>query len=552
MVSLRLQPTSLDYALAHITAKGDTDIFPPAWEFHAIHQDWDTIRDYLATVDLDIWSIRPQRTCLSPKRGLGFRIATQLDPLDALLLTAVVFEAGNDLEAVRVPVEDHTVYSHRFAPDLSSGQLYRTDITFDAFRMRSLELATDLGGVVLVTDIADFFPRIYHHPLENALRSACSSADHARVIHKFINRLNQSISHGVPVGPAVIRLLVEVTIDDVDRSLLSEGYRFCRYSDDYRIFAANEGEARRACAFLARTLMTHHGLTLQESKTEIIPAGRFIERFSRTEEDALRQSVEEKFGYLVQQLKDKESERVGDIFSIGVDGSIEFDFTDISFLGLSPYMDVAFDDLDEDQKRLVNSLNLWEVLVDQTNADRALDVPLTRFALRRIYELKVEGDVELLFGNLARLYAVFPHVVRAIVAQAGDNRELKRELGERLLSLLDDPIVGHLEYHRAWVLAVFAADADWDHSDRLVQLYSTYFDSFTRCEVISALGAAGIAHWFRSRKGEVMNMAIWERRAFLAGAKCLPGDEAKHWYRSVLPQLDILESAVVKWARVGL
>ena len=451
---LRIDPTSLDYALTHITAKGDTDIFPPAWEFRAIHHEWATIRDYLASVDLDTWSIRPQRTCLSPKRGLGFRIATQLDPLDALLLTAVVFEAGSDLEAVRVPVEDDIVYSHRFAPDPTSGQLYRPDINFDSFRKRSLELAGDLGGVVLLTDIADFFPRLYHHPLENALRSASSSTDHARVIHKFINRLNQSISHGVPVGPAVIRLLVEVTIDDVDRSLLSEGYHFCRYSDDYRIFISNEGEARRACAFLARTLMTHHGLTLQESKTEILPVAEFIERFSRTEEDALRQSVEEKFEYLVQQLKDEESERVGEVVSINSDGTICFDFSNISFLGLSPYVDVDFDDLDDEQKQLVNSLNLWEVLADQIHADRALDVPLTRFALKRIFELKVTGDIELLFGNLGRLYPAFPHVVRAIVAQAGDDRVNKRELGDRLLSLLDDPIVGHLEYHRAWVLAV--------------------------------------------------------------------------------------------------
>ena len=549
---LRINLASLDFALAHITAKGDTDIFPPAWEFRAIHHEWPTIRDYLATVDLDTWSIRPQRTCLSPKRGLGFRIATQLDPLDTLLLTAVVFEAGNDLEAVRVPAEDNTVYSHRFAPDSTTGQLYRVDINFDTFRRRSLELAADLGGVVLLTDIADFFPRIYHHPLENALRSACSSADHARVIHKFMNNLNQSVSHGVPVGPAIIRLLAEVTIDDVDRSLLSERYRFCRYADDYRIFASNEGEARRACAFLARTLMTHHGLTLQESKTEIIPAEEFIERFSRTEEDALRQSVEEKFQYLVRQLKAQEFDRVGNSVTIAADGTIDWDLSEISFLGLSPYMDVAFDDLDEDQQQLVNSLNLWEVVADQIHAERALDASLTRFALKRIYELKVLGDIELLFGNLARLYPVFPFVVRAIVAQAGDDRILKQELGERLLSLLDDPIVGHLEYHRAWVLAVFAADAEWDHSDRLAHLYAIHFDSFTRCEVVNALGAARVAHWFRSRKSDVMNLAIWERRAFLAGARCLPGDEAKHWYRSVLPQLDVLETAVVNWARSGL
>ena len=58
-------------------------------------------------------------------------------------------------------------------------------------------------------------------------------------------------------------------------------------------------------------------------------------------------------------------------------------------------MDVAFDDLDEDQQQLVNSLNLWEVVADQIHAERALDASLTRFPLKRIYELEVLGDIQL-------------------------------------------------------------------------------------------------------------------------------------------------------------
>jgi hypothetical protein len=551
-MSLSVDEASLDFALAHIVARGDTDIVPPAWEFRAIFDQWPNVRSHLASLDLDMWVIRPHRTCLSPKRGLGFRIATQLDPLDTLLITALVFEAGDDLEAARVPIELDVVHSHRFAPDASTGVLYRPDINYQSFRERSLALAKQRGGVVLATDVADFFPRVYHHPLENAVRSACTSEDHARVIHKFLSRLNQSVSHGVPVGPAVVRLLSEVTINDVDRALLSEGYEFCRYSDDYRIFVTDEGAARKACAFLARVLMTSHGLTLQESKTEIVPADEFVSRFERTEEDELRQSVEEKFDLLVGQLKAREERGLADSAEIDHEGNLHLDFRGINFLDLSPYIDIDFDDLTPEQQELVNSLNLWEVVAEQIAADGSLDVPLTRFALKRIFELKVEGDVDLLFGNLKRLYPVFPHVVRAIVAQAGDSTDKKVELGGRLLALLNDPIVGHLEYHRAWILAVFAGDASWNHADNLVRLYDQYFDSFTRCEVINGLGTARVQHWFRTRKAEVMNMTPWERRAFLAGARCLPNDEAKHWFRSVLPQLDLLETAVADWARAQL
>ena len=46
-------------------------------------------------------------------------------------------------------------------------------------------------------------------------------------------------------------------------------------------------------------------------------------------------------------------------------------------------------------------------------------------------------------------------------------------------------------------------------------------------------------------------MEPWERRAFLAGAACLPKDERKHWYGSVRPGLSRLERVVLEWARVA-
>lgn len=46
-------------------------------------------------------------------------------------------------------------------------------------------------------------------------------------------------------------------------------------------------------------------------------------------------------------------------------------------------------------------------------------------------------------------------------------------------------------------------------------------------------------------------MDPWERRAFLAGAACLPKDERKHWYASVKPQLSPLELAVVEWSKAN-
>ncbi len=531
---------ALDFALTHVIAKGDTDVLPPAFEFRAIFEQWDEIRSYLASQDLDLWTVRPARRCLAPKRSLGFRIATQLDPLDTLLITALVYEVGADLEQCRVPVGDEVVHSYRFSP-LVSGQLYRPDYNFDSFRRRSLDLAEDRDGLVLMTDIADFFPRLYSHSLENALDASTSNSDHVRVIAKFIAGWNQRVSHGIPVGPAIFRLLAEVTIDDVDRSLLSEGYSFCRFSDDYRIFVADERKAREACAFLANTLLRHHGLTIQESKTEIVPAEVFLTRYRRTEEDEERLALQESFDGLVKELHDREEQAYYE--------SLDDDDPWTTFTGLDQYAEINYEDLTDEQKAIVDSLNLWQILRAQLEADGALDIPLTRFVLRRIAQLRLHDEDGLLLSNVARLYPVFPQVVEAIAVQGDGNPTERHRTGGRLLELFDDSIVGHLEYHRNWILSVFSEDASWNNADRLIQLYGQYPDQLSRPETTAAIGAAKQAHWFRSRKQEVTSLPPWERRAFLAGARCLPRDEAKHWYRSIASQLDPLEKAVAHWAQ---
>lgn len=547
-MTFHVSPDALDLALTHIIARGDTDILPPALEYRAIFNEWPQMKDYLSRADLDTWPVRSHRTFLSPKRGLGFRLATQLDPFDCLLLTALVYECGNELEAARLPTTAGVVHSHRFLPT-PDGNLYDPTFGWESFRNRSLELASQANYVVS-TDISDFYSRLYHHPLENALRQACRvSPDHARVLFKMLKNFNQGVSHGVPVGPAAVRLIADVTIDDIDRALLSEGYTFCRYSDDYRIFVQDHAQARKALAFLARSLFPYHGLTLQESKTEILPAGQFIERFSRTEAQAIQESLTARLEDLISELRRKEEETLLAAFS-GADEGWP-DVPEFTFLGAA-YGDVSYEDLTEEQRALVDSVNLWDVLGQQISRDGSLDQPLTRLVLRRIAALKLPGNVDLLFGNLERLYPLFVPALLAITSQGYHDDASKVAIAGRLLDLFDDPVVGHLEYHRAWILSAFASDPSWNHSDRLAQMYGDYADVITRAALINALGEAGMQHWFRVRKNEVMALGPWERRAFLSGSRCLPLDEGRYWLQSIMPQLDPLEQAVARWAKSQL
>ncbi len=164
-------------------------MFPLPFEYEAIRHDWTNLRGFLETQDVLKWIVRPHRTMLSPKARHGFRVITQLDPLDFLIYAALIKEIGNDLEAIRTSRD--TVFSFRtlITPN---GQLFDPSIRFEDFRERSREIVGSDGAIshVVLTDIADFYPRIYSHRLQGALDSATASASHVTAIMHLLSGWN--------------------------------------------------------------------------------------------------------------------------------------------------------------------------------------------------------------------------------------------------------------------------------------------------------------------------------------------------------------------------
>lgn len=522
---MRLSPASLDWALANVEAYGDTDIFPPAFEFAAIRHTWDEadgLRTWLARQDLNSWNTRPYRRCLSPKHRYGFRISTQLDPLDTLIYSALMYEIGSDIEARRIPCSREIVHSYRFSPD-PSGLMFSSDFGYDTFIQKATEHAdSEKVGWVVVADIADFFARLYSHPFENALRDCTlgAHADHANAIRHLINQWNFTNSYGIPVGPAASRLLSELAIADVDEALLSEGQVFCRYSDDYLLFCQDIRQAHVRLAFLANVLFENHGLTLQTDKTKILSVDDFRSQYISTERREARASLTRRFQEILDEL--------------GLD---------------DPYEEIEYDRLDPKIQKKIDALNLRGILEEQLHTPDSLNALVTRFVLRRLAQLDDPGCVDLIVDNIESLYVVFKDALE-YVTQLQDLEEKKRHsVGSRLLDVIDNSVVGHLEYHRCWVLHTFTRDRSWNQEERFATLMAALSDEFSRRELILALGRARAQYWFKTRKRDVLGLGAWERRAFLAAASCLPGDEATHWYRSMRPRLDELEKVVVRWAQ---
>jgi hypothetical protein len=268
---VRLKKRSLNWALKHALKFGDTDIFPPSFEFQAMKGDWPNVAKFLLNEDIHNWKTRPLRSLLSPKSRYGFRIITQLDPLDFIVFAALVYEIGSDAENERVPITDNIVFSHRFRPE-NDGRMYARDIGYIQFQERAKQMAASAGCThVSVTDIADFYPRIYSHRLENALSDCTKKKAHVTAIKRLLAGWNETESHGIPVGSAPSRLLAEITISDVDQALIAHGIRYIRYSDDYRLFCRSYSEAFRQLAIVAQVLYENHGSLFNRKKRLFIP-----------------------------------------------------------------------------------------------------------------------------------------------------------------------------------------------------------------------------------------------------------------------------------------
>jgi len=217
-----LSTKTIEWAIEHLFRHSDTDIFPKAFEFEAIKYCQGEVVNWLSKQDICQWQTRPFRRCLVPKQKYGFRIATQLDPLDMLFFLALVLEVGEQIEKSRIPITANISFSNRFAIDVADFLFFDRNIGYSEFQEYSRKLARSSNFVVL-TDIADFYPRIYLHRLENALSAVAKALpSHAKAIIQLIKGWNHNVSYGIPIGSNPSRLLAELVIDDIDRILFSE------------------------------------------------------------------------------------------------------------------------------------------------------------------------------------------------------------------------------------------------------------------------------------------------------------------------------------------
>ncbi|MGH9158371.1 MAG: RNA-directed DNA polymerase [Vicinamibacteraceae bacterium] len=498
----------LDNAVEAIKHHTYSVYFPSPLEWTDVLANWSAIRAHLASFDLDIYQPRPPLRTFAPKSRINLRPVALLHPYDLIIYTGLTLIARDDIEAARVPRGDKRLFSHRATPSLTT-RLYESSTEAHAWlRATQRDRASrSRCRIVAVTDIADFFPRIYQHRLENIIRSVARSprvTDVARVlVKKLLLAFSRGDSYGIPIGPLASSVLSEAVLIDVDAAMLDAGYDFVRWMDDYTFFCRSESEAQQALFALGEWLYEHHGLTLQPSKTKILRKASFLEGISRTYQERL------------QDRSASLQETWSTVWSL---------YGDESAVELSP-----------EQLREIEALNLREMLDEAIGGEAGVDFQLAEFLIgtvARSPSIPTDNKKALVDLVLTRLVDLFP-IVDSIARFIDNLDDLSaaecKKIGRELLKPLK--LKGTPEYVAMWLLSVFASSDRWNHAATIRDLYDHANSEVVKRYAALALSASGTRQHVLSTRPGFDGGSPLLRTAILRAWHRLGSDERTHWKR---------------------
>jgi hypothetical protein len=512
--------------MRNVSRWGDTDVFPKPIDNHVIADVFDGFYGLLRAHDQDFknkLAAAPPPTvkAATPVGYSGFRWATQIDPIWNAQLLAEVLDLAERIEETRLGEE--VVFSHRLDPDYPDDRLFRED----GYR-RFVEASQRLAGnyeFVVSTDIADFYARANHHPLENAIEALPKQSGAAKRIIGILGAISRGRSYGLPIGGPGARILAELLLNRVDRQLFTSQIVFTRFADDYRLFAQSEDEAHSHLATLSDLLSSNEGLALQKSKTRVLSRHEFEATLSLPRPHGPPLSSAE--------LKARK------LLSF----SLRFD----------PYSDDPVTDYERLESE-VDKLDLVDLFSVELNKTR-VDPQFTKKLLRAIQYAKpnVKGSIaESLCLNLPLLAPVYPQVMGAIKGLWNDLTVTARgRVTEELVRLqANNSYLLRPGISRAYTVRVLAGDDSQESEQALVALYNDPgSDAAVRRDVILAMAGRKAHWWLSGLLGNFDNLrSPAERRAFLISTAVMT-EEAKHFLRRRRKSLSDLENLTCDWAR---
>lgn len=499
----------IELALLNISKFGDTDIFPFPIDNHVFFDRKDDVVKYLLNLDktfdeqLDKFPPVNINTC-SSVGYTGFRWVTLIDPIWNAYFLSLVLSISNEIEKERIAISKKVIHSYRFLPDTINGYLFDQNVNWQSFQRESLEIVKSSDYQFVVTcDIADFYNRVYHHKLENALLRLGIKGNAPKRIIEVLQKFSGTNSYGLPIGGPASRILAELSLNNTDKILQLSGIRFTRFVDDIHLFAKTQEEAHANLNFLAMKLMGNEGLTLQKHKTQILSKAEFINLV------ASRLNADTEDGKTKHRAK---------------------------FMSLPIRYDPYSPSADEDYKKIKSELQEFDILdlLNEELRKTRIHQQFSKHLLKALNVLDaniVSQAMTAISNRLEMLYPIFPNLMIAAYANFDKlDKPAKNSLITSLQELVKkDSYIIQVELNVAYLIRVLGKEHTSENEELLAQLYKKFSNSIlVKSWVMQVFASWKMQFWLSDLKSNFSTMTKWERKIFILASYFMK-DEGKHW-----------------------
>lgn len=512
---MKISEDSLEFAKAHISKYYDSDFFVIPFEFQAIWSQWNSVKDHLLSHELKDLEIQPPLSFAAPKHNYGFRIVHQLDPLNALVYTALAKQVATVIEANRIPISEKVACSFRIEVD-DSGNFFASGNGYENFQEKSSDLAKSYA-FVLLTDISNFYNQINIHRLQNSIASCDSDLNEISIaIEKFIMKLNNGASKGIPVGPAASIVFAEASLLDIDQFISEKEFEYTRYVDDFRIFANSETDLICLLEKLSHYLYANHRMSIGSSKTEVLPSDEFIQKHLKLPEELEKKKIHKTLEELTIQVNQ----------------------------GYSFFEAIELKDLPPEDKIKIQAETLTSLLSEIIKLEK-LDLGLARHILRRAGKLRTRAIYGQILGNID----FFAPVVRDVVIylERVSSSKVIDDFKDAFIDMIENSQTKHLPYVGYWLRSFFAKYPMFYNIKEVKDFMNSSADirNLALCAKQNKL-----ISWIREYKDRATSLGSWEKRAVMHSSLALSRDERRKWMTNIESSSNnFLDKTLAKYLR---
>lgn len=512
---MKLDEQSIRWSLKHLIKYGDTDLFPKPIEFDSLYEIENDTVNKLKDIDLGNYQYGASRRFIVPKDELSYRTATQLDPLDNIVLTAIIYEYGNQIESRRIPISDDRVFGYRFAPQ-GDWSLYNPNVSWLEFWNKCKEKSSNYNYAVYL-DIADFYNQIYHHTIENQLIESGFPNQIKKWILNFLESITAKVSRGIPVGPHSTHILGEMSLIPVDNSLSMKGLDYCRYVDDIVIFCNDYKQARVIVYQMADILDKQQRLIVQKQKTKIYESEEFEVHCQNMLQDRPINDFEEEMLVVLRARSSR-----------------------------NPYARINLQALSLDENKVFDQSRIETILSDYLK-EKEPNFTRIRWLLRRLSQVGVPSAVDFCISHADELTPAISDICHYLVSVNNNYAGDWKGLGTQIFNLLDSALIKSNEYFQMTLLSLFGRKPMLNNTSNLISAYRLSPPSMRR-EILLSAYALSMGDWLRELKESYQGLDAWSKRAFIIASKTLPVEERK-FFLDHIKDGNTLNDLLIKWAK---